>query len=263
MARRAAAPPGAKQPALFAIERLDVEDALRASGYAAIAGVDEVGRGCWAGPVYAGAVVLPAACYADRTLLAEVTDSKLIAPARRERLAAEVTRLAVGAALAWVEAPLIDQINILGATRLAMRAALGCLTGPPEAGGPAWGAARIAGGPVAIDYLLADAVALPQVPLPQRAVVRGDRLCLSVAAASIVAKVARDAEMRRRAASYPGFRFAQDKGYGTRQHVAALRSCGVTPLHRRSFAPVKYLLGIRDFVAGALPAPRYAPGYPA
>ena len=255
MARAAAAASGPKQPALFAIERLDIEDSLRASGHTAIAGVDEVGRGCWAGPVFAGAVVLPPACYVDRTLLSEVTDSKLLPPAKRDRLASEVIRLALGAAIAWVEAPLIDQVNILGATRLAMRAALDCLTGAAEASGPAWGAARLGGGPVAIDYLLADAVPLPHVPLPQRAVVRGDRRCLSVAAASIVAKVARDEEMRRRAVAYPGFGFAQNKGYGTRQHVAALRSRGVTRLHRRSFAPVKYLLGVHDCMAGALPAP--------
>jgi ribonuclease HII len=102
--------------------------------------------------------------------------------------------------------------------------------------------------------VLTDAVPLPEVALPQRAVVRGDRCCLSIAAASIVAKVIRDAEMQRRAADYPAYGFAENKGYGTRRHVAALFSHGVTAEHRRSFAPVKYLLGLRDHVTAALPA---------
>ncbi len=230
---------------------------MRAAGHNLIAGVDEVGRGCWAGPVYAAAVVLPARCFDDRALLAEVTDSKLLTPAKRERLAVDVLRLAFGAALGWVEAPLIDRLNILGATRLAMRAALASLDGPPvvAAAGGAWGGQRLCGGDVIPDFVLTDAVPLPDVPLPQRAVIRGDRCCLSIAAASIVAKVARDAEMQRRAAHYPAFGFADNKGYGTRRHLTALREAGVTPLHRRTFAPVKYLLGLRDHVAGALPRP--------
>ncbi|MGH2367130.1 MAG: ribonuclease HII, partial [Chloroflexota bacterium] len=243
------------QAPLFAIECLETEAALRHAGYQAIAGVDEVGRGCWAGPVYAAAVVLPASCYADRTLLGEVTDSKLLSPAKRERLAADVARLATGAAIAWVEPPLIDQVNILGATRLAMQAAVRCLGGAPQVQGPCWGALRLAGAPTTPDFLLTDAVALPEIALPQQAVVRGDRSCLSVAAASIVAKVARDAEMCRRAGLFPHLALAANKGYGTRTHVLALHRSGVTPLHRRSFAPMKYLLGLRDHVAGALPPP--------
>ena len=229
---------------------------MRAAGHDLLAGVDEVGRGCWAGPVYAAAVVLPARCFDDRALLAEVTDSKLLTPAKRERLADDVLRLALGAAIGWVEAPAIDRLNILGATRLAMRAALACLDGPPAAisAGGSWGAQRLCGS-VSPDFVLTDAVPLPDVTLPQRAVIRGDRCCLSIAAASIVAKVARDAEMQRRAARYPSFEFAQNKGYGTRRHLGALRVAGVTPLHRRTFAPVKYLLGLHDHVAGALPRP--------
>jgi len=267
------------QTALLAIPCLDLEDTLRAAGYRRIAGVDEVGRGCWAGPVYAAAVVLPDDCYVDRLLLAEVIDSKLLAAPKRERLAATITQLALGAAIGWAEAPVIDRLNIAGATRLAMYAALAALAGrsptitlpaapagerPAGArsealAGPAttpvlWGAVRLAGEALLPDYVLTDALPLPALSLPQRAVVRGDRCCLAIAAASIVAKVARDAEMQRRAGAYPGYGWQQNKGYGTAHHAHALLEHGLTPLHRRSFAPMKYLTGLRDFVAGALPA---------
>jgi ribonuclease HII len=239
-----------------AIRRLTTEAALRRSGVRSIAGVDEVGRGCWAGPVFAAAVILPAACYRDRGLLAAVTDSKLISPARRERLADDILRLALGAAVAWVEAPAIDQLNILGATRQAMRAAVECLADGPLFGAVhSGGALRLAGGPVTPDFVLTDAVALPGLAWPQQAVIRGDRQCLAIAAASIVAKVTRDAEMCRRHDLYPHLALARNKGYGTRAHVDALRLAGLSPLHRRSFAPMKYLLGLHDHVAGALPAP--------
>jgi ribonuclease HII len=221
--------------------------------------VDEVGRGCWAGPVYAAAVVLPGACYRDRGLLAGVVDSKLLTPARRERLAADVLRLAVGAAVAWAEAPVIDRLNVLGATRLVMRAALDCLAGGPlfvePDGETGVGAVRLAGGAVTPDFVLTDAVTLPNLTCSHRAIIRGDRSCLAVAAASIVAKVARDAEMARRHERYPLLALARNKGYGTSDHLRGLHALGVTPLHRRSFAPMKYLLGLRDHVAGALPSP--------
>ena len=252
--RSAVTAKAAAQAPLFAIDCLDVEDEVRASGFRRIAGVDEVGRGCWAGPVYAAAVVLPDACYDDRALLAEVTDSKLLTPARRERLSRDILDLATAAAVGWAEAPVIDQLNILGATRLAMRAALSCLNGAP-AGGPGWGARHLLAHQSAPDYVLVDAVRLPEVPLPQRPVIRGDRCCLSVAAASIVAKVLRDEDMCRRATVSPSFALDHNKGYGTRAHITALRRHGVTPLHRRSFAPMKYLLGLRDHIAGSLPSP--------
>jgi ribonuclease HII len=247
------------RPPRLAIGCLAVEQALRGRGFRLIAGVDEAGRGCWAGPVFAAAVVLPPVCYDDRSLLAEVTDSKLLPAPKRERLAGDVQRLAAGAAIGWAEAPVVDRLNVLGATRLAMRAALACLAGAPPpswlVAGPSWGAARLAGGRVVPDYVVVDAVHLPEVPLPQSAVVRGDQRCLAVAAASILAKVARDAEMRRRAAPFPEFGLADNKGYGTRRHLQALQRAGLTPLHRRTFAPMKYLLGVQDCVAGALPPP--------
>ena len=200
-------------------------------------------------------VVLPAACYADRQLLAEVTDSKLLTSLKRERLAQDILGCATAATVAWADAPVVDRLNVLGATRFAMAAALRCLTDAAIQQGPGWGARRLTVGHTAPDYVLLDAVKLPDVPLPQRAVVRGDRSCLAIAAASIVAKVERDAEMRRVAAEHPAFDFASNKGYGTRHHLQALRRHGLTPLHRRSFAPAKYLLGLRDHVVGALPPP--------
>lgn len=249
-------PAGASGRAIF---RLHTEATLRRAGLKHIAGVDEVGRGCWAGPVYAAAVVLPASCYRNRRLLAEVIDSKLLSAARRERLAADILRLAAGAAVAWAEAPVIDQLNILGATRLVMRAAVDCLSGGPLFATPAGvagsGVVRLAGGPMIPDYVLTDAVSLPDLPCPHQAVVRGDRSCLAVAAASIVAKVIRDAEMARRHDLFPHLALARNKGYGTAAHARALRATGLTPLHRRSFAPMKYYLGLRDHVSGALPKP--------
>jgi ribonuclease HII len=202
-------------------------------------------------------VILPAHCFDDRTLLAEVTDSKLLSPPKRERLAADILRLALCATVAWVEAPVIDHLNILRATRLAMQAALACTSGPPSVASAdgLWYALRVGGRGLPPDFALTDAVPLLDVPLPQRAVIRGDRQCLSIAAASIVAKVTRDAEMRRRAAAFAPYDFASNKGYGSRRHMQALRNLGVTSEHRRSFAPVKYLLGIRDHVAGRLPKP--------
>ena len=248
----------AVQPPLIAIDCLDTEDSLRAAGYSLIAGVDEVGRGCWAGPVYAGAVILPGACYEDRSLLARVTDSKLLTAPVREQLSGEILDCGGAAAIGWAAAPVVDRLNVVGATRLAMRLALASLAAPDGlAGGPAdgWGGRRLTGPAMAPDYVLIDALRLPEVDVPQRAVVRGDRSCLAIAAASIVAKVARDAEMRRLGETDPfaPYDWVANKGYGTRRHMEALRRFGVTRLHRRSFAPVKYYLGVRDHVAGTLP----------
>jgi ribonuclease HII len=244
------------KPPRRAIFRLSTEAALRREGISRIAGVDEVGRGCWAGPVYAAAVVLPASCYRDRSLLARVVDSKLLSPSLRERLASDILRLALGVSVAWAEAPVIDRLNILGATRRAMYAALECLAGGPLLlGAPGGGVARLAGGPVTPQVVLTDAVPLPDLAWPHRAITRADRSCLAVAAASIVAKVVRDAEMCRRQALYPDYALDRNKGYGTAAHVRALYAAGLTPIHRRSFAPMKYLLGLRDHISGALPPP--------
>ena len=243
----------AVQPPLIAISCLEVEDELRAAGRTCIAGVDEVGRGCWAGRVYTAAVILPRECYDDRALLAEVTDSKLLTPPKRERLAARILDAAVSATVAWAEPALVDRLNVLGATKRAMAAAVECLDGAAERHGSGWGARRVSRGGWAPDCLITDAVKLPEVPLPQRAVVRGDSSCLAIAAASIVAKVTRDAEMRQLPLRYRPYDFAANKGYASRTHAQALLRHGVTPLHRRSYAPVRLFIGLRDHVAGALP----------
>ncbi len=195
------------------------ERALWQQGYRCIAGIDEAGRGAWAGPVVAAAVILPAEQPCLAAALAPVRDSKLLSPRQRARC----YDLVLEHALAWgagaVPAAEIDRIGIVPATRLAMRAALAGLC-------------------IAPTYLLIDALALDGVALPQRAIIKGDRCCLSIAAASIIAKVTRDRLMRELDAAMPGYALAQHKGYGTAKHRAALARLGSSPLHRHSYAPV-------------------------
>ncbi len=190
-------------------------------GLVRVAGVDEAGRGPWAGPVVAGAVVLPPDPAVARAL-AGVRDSKQLSPHQRERLFGVIKSLAVSWAAGVVSCQEIDRLGILPATRLAMRQAidgLNALGGAPQA-------------------LLVDAVRLPAIPLPQRSLIHGDALSLSIAAASIIAKVTRDQLMREMDGQYPGYGFARHKGYGTAQHAQALNELGPCPIHRRSFAPV-------------------------
>ncbi|MFN8503462.1 ribonuclease HII [Kouleothrix sp.] len=213
-----------------------VEEELRLhdAGHRRIAGVDEVGRGCWAGPVVAAAVVLPPAVLAAPALLAGVDDSKALAAARREQLAERILALADDWGLGVVPAHVIDTHGILAATRLAMQVALLRLARPADA-------------------LLIDAVRLEFWGCPQRALIKGDARCLSIAAASIVAKVARDRMMCALDRQLPRYGFAMHKGYGTALHERALRALGPSPQHRRSFQP------IAEFVAtGAWPARRRA-----
>lgn len=199
------------------------EQALLAAGYRIIAGVDEAGRGTWAGPVAAAAVVLPLRS-ADRLAALEgVCDSKMLHPRRREELERRIVEAAVAVGFGLASAQEIDDRGILPATRLAMRRAIANLG-------------------ISADFLLIDAVKLPHEPIHQKSIVRGDALCFSVAAASIVAKVRRDRLMAELDALYPGYGFARHKGYGTAQHLAALRALGPCPIHRRTFAPVRVLL---------------------
>jgi ribonuclease HII len=207
----------------FQIPTLEEEMALYGQGYSFVAGLDEAGRGCLAGPVVAAAVILK---LDDTNLAARLTgvrDSKQVSPQARERLQGVILQhaLAVGVGIGPVE--LIDQRNILQATKYAMRSALAQLTIAPQA-------------------LLLDALLLHDVPLPQRSLIKGDARCLSIAAASIIAKVTRDRLMLACHALYPDYGFDQHKGYGTPAHLEALRKHGVTPIHRRSFAPVRELL---------------------
>jgi ribonuclease HII len=201
------------------IPTLTQERILWQQGYRCIAGMDEAGRGAWAGPVVAAAVILPQGCPELADLLSPVRDSKLLAPHRRSCCYDLVLEHALCWAVGAVPAAEIDRIGIVPATRLAMHQALERL-------------------PIEPAYLLIDALQLDRVPTPQRAIIRGDRTCLSIAAASIIAKVTRDRLMCDLNAVHPGYGLAQHKGYGTPGHRQALGRLGSSPLHRHSFRPV-------------------------
>jgi len=193
---------------------LEHERRARADGFEAIAGVDEVGRGPLAGPVVAAAVILP-----PDLRLAEVNDSKLLTEARRRTaltLIAGTSDFGIGV----VSTEEIDRVNIYRASQLAMRLAIEDLPRKP-------------------DIALVDGRPVRGLPVAQRAIVRGDKLSLSIAAASIVAKVVRDRMMVEFDRRYPKYMFARHKGYGTAEHLTAIKENGVCPLHRRSFAPVR------------------------
>ncbi len=198
------------------------EATLIQAGYARVAGVDEAGRGAWAGPVVAAAVVLPPAAVAP-LLRAGVRDSKQLTPAQRDELYDAIRREAESVGVGIVPPAVIDDIGIVPATRQAMGDAIARLMPAP-------------------DHLLVDFLSLPAVPVPQRAIVHGDARCLSIAAASIVAKVTRDRLMLRLDAVYPGYGLAQHKGYGTPAHRQALNERGVCPAHRRTYAPIRWRL---------------------
>jgi len=190
------------------------ERALRARGFHRIAGVDEVGRGSLAGPVVAAAVVLD-----PERPVRGLRDSKLLSAAQRERAAARIRERAVAIGIGAADALEIDAVNILRATHLAMRRAVEAM-------------------PVPADCLLVDALTIPGLDLPQTGIVHGDRLSASIAAASIVAKVHRDALMRRLHRDDPRYGFVDNMGYGTPAHLEALRRFGASPLHRISFRGV-------------------------
>ena len=176
-----------------------------------ICGIDEVGRGPFAGPVMAGAVILPKDCE-----ILYLNDSKKLSAKRREELYEEIREKAVSWAVARVEPERIDEINILQATYEAMREAVSKLSVRP-------------------DILLVDAVHIPEVDIPQDSIVKGDAKSVSIAAASVLAKVTRDNIMTEYAKEYPGYGFEKNMGYGTAEHRNALAAMGPTPIHRRSF----------------------------
>lgn len=205
---------------------LSLEHELQQQGHRLIAGIDEAGRGAWAGPVMAAAVILPL----DRPdVLAElaaagVNDSKQLTPRQRERLSALIRRSAVAVGMGGVSARQIDKDGILHATRIAMQRAVSILRTPPQA-------------------LLIDAVDLSgNVLLPQKRLNFGDSISLSIAAASIIAKVSRDRFMAQLDALYPGYGFTRHKGYGTRAHREALERLGPSEMHRQSYRPIRALL---------------------
>jgi len=198
------------------------EKKLAAQGYLLVAGVDEVGRGALAGPVVAAAVILPSKLKKARWL-DEVRDSKQLSPARRESLFQQIQEIAISVGIGRADGEVIDAQGIVKATRLAMKQAIDQLSPPPQC-------------------LLIDYMTLPESSLPQKGIVDGDSLCFSIACASIIAKVARDRLMVELDEIYPGYGLAEHKGYGTKEHLARLRRLGPSPIHRRSFQPVKNLV---------------------
>ncbi|WP_456433300.1 ribonuclease HII [Thermosulfuriphilus sp.] len=200
-------------------DRLQLEQEIRTAGYRLVAGVDEAGRGALAGPVVAAAVILPEALFKEESHLKLINDSKALSPEARKR----AYRMLISRALCWAVAEIgpedIDQYGILKASLLAMKVAVESLDPRP-------------------DFLLIDGPFCIDWPGPQRAIKHGDARCLSIGAASIIAKVHRDQLMARLHQDYPQYNFARNKGYGTKEHRLALAHHGPCPLHRRSFRGV-------------------------
>ena len=190
-------------------------------GYRRIAGIDEVGRGALAGPVVAAAVILPG--NTDLPWLRLVKDSKQWSPGRRQLLFHHIHEAAIAIGIGLTHREVIDARGIVKATRLAMKMAIDQLFPFP-------------------DSLLIDYMSLPEVKLPQKGITNGDSLCFSIACASIIAKVTRDHLVTELDSIYPGYGLAHHKGYGTKEHLACLRQLGPSPIHRRSFKPVRDML---------------------
>jgi ribonuclease HII len=210
-----------KVKALSQFPNLDEEDKLKSQGYEFIAGIDEVGRGALAGPVVASAVILPHP--AKLSWFGLVRDSKELDSRKRVSLFDLITKEAIAVGVGIVSPQVIDSINILKATRLAMMQAVEKLPKQPT-------------------FLLIDRITLSQCPIPQIGITRGDKSCLSIACASIVAKVTRDRIMEELDIMYPGYGFAQHKGYGTGRHISCLQKLGPSPIHRLYFAPVRNII---------------------
>ncbi len=204
------------------------ERAARSAGYRSIAGVDEAGRGALFGPVFAAAVVLD-----PERQVRGLDDSKQLDPDRRAVLAERIMERATAWAVAGADAFEIDRVNILQASRLAMKRAVQRLR-------------------TASDFLLIDAITV-DLPLTQRAIIHGDSLSFSIAAASILAKTARDAALVQWDQVFPGYGFLNNKGYGTPDHLAALEKFGPTTLHRFSFEPVRIACHAQDYVWSGYP----------
>lgn len=194
-----------------------IENAVRREGYTCVAGVDEVGRGCLAGPVVAGAVALDPRKYVPR-----IADSKTVTAGERERLFARIVKAAVAWSVSIVEPEEIDRLNIHHASLAAMnRAVMGMAPLP--------------------DFVLVDAFKIPDLPMAQRAVVHGDARCTAIAAASILAKVTRDRLMAQLHEQYPVYGLDQHKGYATKQHLQAVIDHGYSAIHRKSFHRQRHL----------------------
>ena len=202
---------------------LVLEIALHNGGKAIIAGVDEAGRGAWAGPVVAAAVVLPLERSDLKSELDGVRDSKLLSPHQRSHWAGIILKTATAIGVGQATAEEVDTLCLIPAPRSAMISAVHDLDPPP-------------------DHLLIDHILLPESELPQTALPRGDAIVLSISAASIIAKVTRDNIMIELGERYPGYGFPRHKGYGTSFHKEALAALGPSPVHRRSFTPIAALL---------------------
>jgi ribonuclease HII len=205
---------------VFVLPNLELEQETLLQGYSLVAGVDEVGRGPLAGPVVAGAVVLPSGLDPGELWLQGIDDSKQLTPRSRNKAVVEIRRYAIGVGVGMAGPAEIDDIGIEAATRRAMVRAVGSLPQRPE-------------------YLLVDFVHLVECGLPVHALVGGDRICYSIAAASILAKVTRDELMVEADGKYPLYGFAKHKGYPTAEHVRLLSLHGPSPIHRRSFRPLR------------------------
>ena len=195
------------------MDQLTLERSLAAQGFVRVAGVDEVGRGPLAGPVVCAAVILP---LEEEKRVLGIDDSKKLSAKKREALAEQIRAAARAYAIAEVDAATIDEINILQATRLCMKRAVDMLV-------------------PAADMVLTDGNMTLDITLPQRSIVKGDALVCSIGAASILAKVYRDALMAEYAKLYPEYAFERNAGYGTQAHIQAIREVGACPIHRRSF----------------------------
>ncbi|MGG3560146.1 ribonuclease HII [Neobacillus rhizosphaerae] len=200
------------------IEMNQFERKYREEGFQFIAGIDEVGRGPLAGPVVAAAVILP-----ENFFLAGIDDSKKLSEKKRQEYDKKIRSEALAYSISMISADEIDEMNIYEATKKAMYASIAGLEPKP-------------------DFLLIDAMKL-ETPYPSDSIIKGDARSISIAAASIVAKVARDKLMKEISLSYPAYGFQQNMGYGTKEHIQAIQQHGITPYHRKSFAPVK------DYVA--------------
>ncbi len=198
---------------------MSFEEALWHQGYSLVAGIDEAGRGALAGPLAAAALVFPELPDLAQALRG-VRDSKQMSAAEREYWAPRLKELALAWGVGFATVEEIDRLGIVPATRLAMQRALEQLGLQPH-------------------HLLLDYLTLPEVDIPQTALVKGDGRALSIAAASVLAKTARDAQMRLMDLQYPGYGLALHKGYATPAHLAALARLGPSPIHRRSFAPLR------------------------
>lgn len=193
------------------MDKFTLENELRASGFPLVCGVDEVGRGPLAGPVVCAAVIMPA-----HEVIDGIDDSKKLSAKKREKLSTLIRLSAVAFSIFCVQPQKIDEVNILQATRLCMKGAVESLSVRP-------------------DFVITDGNMTLDIDTPQRPVIGGDASCYSIGAASVLAKVYRDALMDKYAELYPAYGFARNKGYGTAEHIAALKAYGPCPAHRRTF----------------------------